>query len=99
MQIGNEYYGKRINAIKSSLEHLTLLSEYTDINNPDSLVRWAMTLNRPLTKIEESLLLHFQTLKRKEPTNPVKKDRLLPSPGALFTNSQIIDRNTGLRRI
>ncbi|MDR2621037.1 MAG: hypothetical protein LBC48_00470 [Dysgonamonadaceae bacterium] len=95
MQAGNEYYGKRINEIKSSLEHLALLSEYADINNPDSLVRWAMNLNRPLTKTEESLLLHFQTLKRTEPKNPAKGNRFLPSPEILFANPEIIDRNTG----
>lgn len=95
MQTGNEYYGKRITEIKSRLEHLILLSEFSDINNPDSLVRWAMSLNRPLTKTEESLLLHFQTLKRTEPINPVKGNQFLPSPEALFTNPEIIDRNTG----
>lgn len=95
MQAGNEYFGKRMNEIKSNLEYLTLLSEYADINNPDSLVRWAISLNRPLTKIEESLLLHFQTLKREEPENPVAKNQYLPSPDILFKNPKIEERNNG----
>ncbi|MDR0681669.1 MAG: hypothetical protein LBG15_07480, partial [Dysgonamonadaceae bacterium] len=89
---GNEYYGMRINEIKSDLERLMLLSKYVDIHNPNSLVRWAMSLNRPLSKIEESLLLHFQILKRTEPEHPTNNERFLPSPDALFSNPKIEDR-------
>jgi hypothetical protein len=95
MQVGSEYFGKRINEIKSNLEHLELLSEYTDINNPDSLVRWVISLNRPLTKIEESLMLHFQTLKRTEPENPIAKKQYLPFPEILFENLKVEERNNG----
>jgi hypothetical protein len=95
MQIGSEYFGKRINEIKSNLEYLELLSEYTDINNPDSLVRWAISLNRPLTKIEESLLMRFQTLKRKEPENPIVQKQYLPFPEILFENLKVEERCNG----
>jgi hypothetical protein len=92
---GNEYFGKRINEIKSGLEHLNLLSGLFDINNPDSLVRWAISLNRPLTRVEESLLLHFQTMQRTEPENPTHGNRYLPSPEALFENPQFEERTNG----
>lgn len=95
MKSGNEYFTMRINEIKSSLEDLEFLSEYIDINNPDSLVRWAISLHRPLTKIEESLVLHFQTLKRKQPENPMKRERYLPLPSVLFNRLKVEEKKNG----
>lgn len=95
VKTGNEYFTKRINEIRSSLENLELLSEYADINNPDSLVRWAISLNRSLTKVEESLMLHFQTLKRNQPENPIKRERYLPLPSVLFDKPKVEEKKNG----
>ncbi len=95
LKAGNEYYGKRIGEIKSNLENLDLLSEYVDVNNPESLVRWAISLKRPLTRIEESLMLHFQTLQRTQPENPRKRDRYLPIHSVLFDNPKIQEQKNG----
>ncbi len=95
LKTGNEYFVMRISEIKSSLDNLDLLSQYNDINNPDSLVRWAISLKRPLTKIEESLMLHFQTLKRNQPENPIKRERYLPLPSVLFEISNIEEKKNG----
>ena len=95
MKNGAEYYRRRINEINLKLASLNYLAEYANIDNPDSLVRWAISLKRPLTKVEESLIVHFQTLKRTEPENPVDKDRYLPSPEVLFKEPKIEEKNGG----
>lgn len=95
IKYGNGYFTTRIAEIKLSLEHLDLLSEYADINNPESLVRWAISLNRSLSETEESIILHFQKYRRTEPEKPLKADRFLPSPEALFNNLKTIEKNGG----
>lgn len=95
MKNGAEYYRRRINEINLKLASLNYLAEYANIDNPDSLVRWAISLKRPLTKVEESLITHFQTLKRTEPENPVDKDRYLPFPEVLFKEPKIEEKSGG----
>lgn len=95
LKVGNEYFGKRIGEIELNFKQLSLLLEYTDINNPNSLVRWAISLNRPLTKCEESIIMHFQTLTRIEPSNPTKESRYIPSPEILFEKLHPEERNNG----
>ncbi len=95
MKNGAEYHRRRINEINSQLPNFKLLTEYANIDNPDSLVRWAISLSRPLTKIEESLVVHFQTLKRTEPESPMDKDQYLPYPEVLFQEPKIEEKNGG----
>lgn len=92
---GAEFYRHRTNEINSKLPNLKLLAEYANIDNPDSLVRWAISLNRPLSKVEKSLIVHFQTLKRTEPNSPVDKDQYLPFPEELFNKPEIEEINGG----
>jgi len=92
---GAEYYRRRTNEINSKLTSLKLLTEYANIDNPNSLVRWAISLKRPLTKVEKSLIVHFQTLKRTEPKSPVDKDQYLPFPEELFSEPKIEEKNGG----
>jgi hypothetical protein len=95
MKNGAEYYLRRINELNLKLANLKLLAEYANIDNPDSLVRWAISLKRPLTKVEKSLIVHFQTLKRTEPKSPVDKDQYLPFPEELFNKLKIEEKNGG----
>lgn len=92
---GAEFYRHRTNEINSKLTSLKLLAEYANIDNPDSLVRWAISLDRPLSKVEKSLIVHFQTLKRTEPNSPVDKDQYLPFPEVLFNKPEIEEKNGG----
>tara|TARA_R110002050_G_scaffold184053_1_gene317487 strand:+ start:2945 stop:6205 length:3261 start_codon:yes stop_codon:yes gene_type:complete len=95
MKNGAEYYRHRINEIDLKLAKLKLLAEYANIDNPDSLIRWAISLKRPLTKVEESLIAHFQTLKRTEPESPVDKDQYLPFPEVLLKKPKIEKKSGG----
>lgn len=87
---GNKYFNLRISEINPQLEQFDLLIKFSDINDPQSLVRWAISLNRPLTLEEESLIIYFQTYKREKPENAEKGSRFLPLPETLFKN-RIID--------
>jgi exonuclease SbcC len=58
---------------------------FTDFNDPASLGSWALEhLSLPLSLEQESLLVHFQKLKRTPPAIPA--DRYLAMPEALFPN-------------
>ena len=93
LRIGNDYYINRKPQIQTRIEHLNRMSEYTDLGNPESLANWAVSLGRPLTRVEESLVLHFQSLARKRPDNPTQEARYLPVPEKLFENKKI-EKNT-----
>ena len=94
-KIGNEHYVNRKPQIQNRIEHLNRMSEYTDLGNPESLANWAVSLGRPLTRVEESLVLHFQSLARKRPDNPTQEARYLPVPEKLFENKKIEENTDG----
>jgi len=94
-KLGNEYYIKRKPQIQARIEQLNRMSEYTDLGNPESLANWAVSLDRPLTRIEESLVLHFQSFARKKPDNPSPEARYLPIPETLFENKKIDENANG----
>ncbi len=95
LRIGNDYYINRKPQIQTRIEQLNRMSEYTDLGNPDSLANWAVSLGRPLTRIEESLVLHFQSLSRKKPDSPTSEVRYLPVPEKLFENEKIEENGDG----
>lgn len=95
MQAGSEYYGERAHQIQTELRQLQLLSQYTDPGNPNSLVRWALSLGRPLTPEEESMVRHYQTLPRTEPAKPAGGERYLYSPEQLFENPITVKKDNG----
>ena len=95
LRIGNDYYINRKPQIQTRIEQLNRMSEYTDLGNPESLANWAVSLARPLTRIEESLVLHFQSLARKKPDSPTSEVRYLPVPEKLFENEKIEENENG----
>jgi hypothetical protein len=95
LRVGNDYYINRKLQIQTRIEHLNRMSEYTDLGNPESLANWAVSLGRPLTRVEESLVLHFQSLARKRPDNPTPEARYLPVPEKLFENKKIEENTDG----
>lgn len=97
LKTGNEYYINRIAELQNILEQLDLLSTYTDPDNPQSLVRWAINLNRPLSLIEESMVVHYQTLPRTEPESQLLKGgrRYLPHPEVLFNSPTTEQKENG----
>jgi exonuclease SbcC len=83
-------YAFEAKADNDRLLELKALSEFADLGNPDSLAAWAMDyFDRPLSLEEESVLLHFQSLKRTEPKDVKADDRYLPEPYVLFETLDI----------
>lgn len=75
--------------MEEQLKKLGALSVFSNLDDPDSLAAWAKdNLSFPVTHEEESLLVHFQTLPRREP-DPVSNTRYLPFPNELFDAPQI----------
>lgn len=78
-------YGDELQQEKNRLLELKALQGFANLEDPDSLARWAMDhFDRPLDLLEESVLLHFKSLKRQEPSDSKNGSRYLPTPEVLF---------------
>lgn len=54
-----------------------------------------ITLHRPLNRAEESLIIHFQDLKRHKPISPKARNRYLPHPEELFNHPTLEQEEHG----
>ena len=69
--------------IEKQLRLSEALRAFSNLDDPDSLARWAIERGKSLSSIEESILLYFQALPRDMPVQEEGK-RYLPSPEKLF---------------
>ncbi|MEM6642142.1 MAG: hypothetical protein AAF616_04105 [Bacteroidota bacterium] len=80
------------NEIKITGEYISkksILRNYSDISDENSLANWAFNLNRPLTLEEESALIHFQHLPR---TKSSQRGKYLPNPEELILALNIVEK-------
>lgn len=75
----------KIKTLTETLANLDALRAYNDLNNENSLARWAVDQKRAFTNEEESVLVHFATqgITRTKPEIP-NGLRFLPEPKELF---------------
>lgn len=92
---GNDIFRKRTDELRERLSQLEVVEKLHDINNSDSLVRWALSLQRNFTKEEESLIFHFQKYGLNKHNSPKNADRYVYSPHDLLNNKQIELDNDG----
>lgn len=77
-------YASRITKIDDDIANLKSMSVFTDIENPESLLSWAVAnLPFPLSKEQESILVYFQKFGK---TKPLKNaiSRYVHFPDILF---------------
>lgn len=86
---GNNFYRRQTDELRNRLSQLQIVEQFHDINNPDSLIRWALSLQRKFTKKEESLIYHFQKYGMNKPNQPKALDRYIHSPEELLRNTSI----------
>lgn len=78
-----------ITSLENKIANLESLSKFTDIANPESLLKWAVeNLSFPISHSIESILIYFQKMDRNIPP-PKPESRYLPFPGELFENLDI----------
>tara|TARA_R110002051_G_scaffold110207_1_gene182823 strand:- start:7144 stop:10440 length:3297 start_codon:yes stop_codon:yes gene_type:complete len=91
----NKAYPKKIKGLEKEIAELESLSRFSDLNNPESLVNWALdNLEFPLSLILESVLIYFQKYGKIKPSED-NSSRYVPFPEQLFHNidSNIKDNN------
>lgn len=91
----NKAYPKKIEGIEKEIAELESLSRFSDLNNSESLVNWALdNLQFPLSHILESVLIYFQKYGKIKPSED-NSNRYVPLPEQLFHNidSNIKDNN------
>ncbi|MAO36487.1 MAG: hypothetical protein CMP12_11390 [Zunongwangia sp.] len=91
----NKEYQKKIKELEKDITELQSLSRFSDLNNPESLVNWAIdNLEFPLSHNLESILIYFQKYGKVKPFdgNP---NRYVPFPEQLFQDigSNIKDKS------
>lgn len=86
---GNGFYLKKIDELRNRLSQLHIVEQFHDINNPNSLIRWALSVQRNFTKEEESLIYHFQRYGMDKPNQPKPLDRYVCFPEKLLKNKNI----------
>ncbi|GGK19097.1 hypothetical protein GCM10007962_11610 [Yeosuana aromativorans] len=86
----NKEYPKKIKELEKDIAELESLSRFSDLNNTESLVNWALdNLEFPLSHLLESVLIYFQKYGKVKPSDENSK-RYVPFPEKLFHN---IDSN------
>lgn len=79
-------YQQKIRQLKKEILELESLSKFTDINNPDSLLNWAVeNLTFPIPHTIESVLIYFQKYGKAKPSEE-NEERYVPFPEDLFKN-------------
>ncbi|WP_340203564.1 hypothetical protein [Ascidiimonas sp. W6] len=77
---------KKIKELEKEIEELQSLLRFSDLNNPESLVNWAIdNLKFPLSHILESILIYFQKYGKIKPAEE-NSNRYVPHPEHLFQN-------------
>ena len=94
-EAGLQAFLQHTEALRNELEIGQSLQQFSDLDNPDSLARWALSLHRPLNRAEESLIIHFQDLKRHKPISPKARNRYLPHPEELFNHPTLEQEEHG----
>ena len=80
----NEVYFKKIEDLDKKIAELKSLSKFSDSNDQESLVNWALdNLEFPLSHAEESILKYFQKYGKIKPSE-VNSKRYVPFPELLF---------------
>ncbi|RZJ50555.1 MAG: hypothetical protein EOO44_16155, partial [Flavobacterium sp.] len=79
-------FSKRIEGFEKEIAELNSLSKFTDVNNPESLLNWAIeNLQFPVSHTIESTLIYFQKYGIVEPPKQ-NEERYVPFPEDLFNN-------------
>lgn len=79
-----EKFSVEIDKLEKEINEQEALSKFSDINNPESLLRWATeNLEFPISYETESILIYFQKYGRVKPSEENSK-RYIPEPEELF---------------
>jgi hypothetical protein len=79
-------FDKNIKKLEKEIIELESLSKFSDVNNPESLLRWTTeNLNFPVSHTAESILIYFQKYGKVKPSEK-NSNRYVPNPAELFYN-------------
>lgn len=84
--IESNLFDKDIKKLKKEIAELDSLSKFSDVNNPESLLRWTVdNLIFPVSHTTESILVYFQKYGKVKPSEK-NSNRYVPNPEELFNN-------------
>ena len=83
---GSEFYKERMEEINTEINRLTILKDFSDINNTKSLAYWTIHNKPLLTYEQESILFNLNTILIEKPVSIEKDVRYIPNPETFFDN-------------
>lgn len=89
---GNEYYKEEIHSAFENKKQLEALIKFTNIDDENSIAKWALDNAQSLSKEQESVLIRFQKLSLKKPEHIISKTQYLPNPEELFNKLNIAEK-------
>lgn len=82
----SSFFDKDIKKLEKEITELESLSKFSDVNNPESLLRWTTeNLTFPVSHTTESVLVYFQKFGKLKPAEK-NADRYVPYPEELFND-------------
>ena len=81
-----DVYHKKLQELDAEIKKQEALSRFADTKNPYSLSSWALRNKKPLTKEQESVLVHYKDLTTQKPETAEEGARYLPTPEDLFNH-------------
>ena len=90
----NNSFEEQIQNLGKQITELESLSKFSDVSNPESLLRWTTeNLDFPVSHSTESVLVYFQKYGKIKPSEK-NTNRYVPNPAKLFDNidTKIKDR-------
>ncbi|WP_298137024.1 hypothetical protein [Flavobacterium sp.] len=82
----SSFFDKDIKKLEKEITELESLSKFSDVNNPESLLRWTTeNLTFPVSHTTESVLVYFQKFGKLKPSEK-NAERYVPYPEELFND-------------
>jgi DNA repair protein SbcC/Rad50 len=89
---GNEYFKNEIVKAQDNKKRLEALIKFTNVDDENSIAKWAMDNAQKLSLEQESVLVRFQELPLKKPKTVNTKSQYLPNPEKLFYKLNIAEK-------
>jgi hypothetical protein len=80
---------------KALIEKQTALLRFADINQEGTLGHWVITQQRPLSREQESVLMHFKSVPTRRPAGPKEGSKATADPGLLMQSPVTVKEENG----
>lgn len=85
-QVASRHYNEKLSELPQQIDELETLVALFEGTRDDSFFHWAIQNNKPLTREQESVLMHLKELSVLKPENAEEGDRYIANPSAMLSS-------------